>query len=254
MVVLQSLPTPKLPTPAAIFPTSRPAKKLEPADIAAPRRLKDGSIEKGFLELHRQFLARASAGPIGILFLGDSITQGWSTTGVDVWHKDFAADDPANFGIAGDRTQNLLWRIDNGELDRISPRVVVLLIGTNNTDYSWEEIARADEKIVREIRQKLPKSRLLLLGIFPREFSPADPVREKIRNVNIALSHMENGTSIRYLDIGNKFLSPTGTANMELLPDFLHPSKPGYQIWADAMRPLLHEMMQGAPLARPAID
>jgi len=226
------------------FPSSRPVKKLvlEPADLAAPRRLKNGSIEPGFLALHQQFLDRGRSGKIDLLFLGDSITQGWTTTGLEVWNKNFAADHPANFGISGDRTQNLLWRINNGEVDRINPRVVVLLIGTNNTDYPWEDIARADRKIVGEIRERLPGSKLLLLGIFPREFSPKDPVREKIRKVNRSLSQLDDGTSIRYLDIGNLFLTPAGAVNMELMPDFLHPNAAGYHVWADAMRPLLDEM------------
>jgi lysophospholipase L1-like esterase len=229
-----------------LLPTSRPSKRLvlEPADIPAPRHLRNGAVEPHFLSLHQQFLDRGGSGPVDLLFLGDSITQGWTTTGLEVWNNNFAADHPANFGIAGDRTQNLLWRIDNGELNHINPRVVVLLIGTNNTDYPWEDIARADTKIVEEIREKLPKSKLLLLAIFPREVSPKDPVREKIRKVNTVLSRLDDGTFIRYLNIGNIFLTSKDTVDMKRMPDFLHPNQSGYQMWADAMRPLLKEMQK----------
>jgi lysophospholipase L1-like esterase len=227
-------------------PTTKPA--VEPADEPAPKVGKDGAPQARFMQLHESFLKRGKDGKIGVLFLGDSITEGWNGRGKDVWTKTYGADDPANFGISGDRTEHVLWRIDNGELDGISPKVVVLMIGTNNIGYPADDIAKADVKIISEIHQKLPDTKVLVLGIFPRGSDPKDPktaaMREKIKTVNAVLSKLDDGSKTRYLDIGDKFLTPDGVLTKEIMPDFLHPNAKGYQIWADAMQPLLNEMMK----------
>jgi lysophospholipase L1-like esterase len=227
------------------------APTTEPADVAAPKRDKDGTIQKRFQQMHDQFLQRRTSGPIDLLFLGDSITEGWGTRGKDVWAKTYGDMNPANFGIGGDKTQHVLWRMDNGELDGINPKVLVLMIGTNNVPgntYSAEDILNADTKIVQEIRQKLPNTKILLLAIFPRGAKVTDPkvvpLREKIKEVNEGLAKLDDGSTIRYLDIGNKFLDGDGDLPKEIMPDALHPNAKGYQIWADAMGPLLAEMMK----------
>ncbi len=229
----------------AFAQTTKPAVPAtqEPADVAAPK-MKDGAIEPTFKKMHESFLKRGKEGKIGVLFLGDSITQGWSGKGKDVWDKTYTAYDAANFGIGGDRTQHVLWRIDNGELDGINPKVVVLMIGTNNISYPAEEIAKADIKIISEIHQKLPQTKVLVLGIFPRENLASNPRRAKIKEVNEALAKLDDGKLTRYLDIGSKFLTDDGTLTKEIMPDYLHPNAKGYQIWADAMQPLLDEMMK----------
>src|ERR1700683_5522093 len=112
------------------LPATQPAQSA--ADTAAPKLERNGQIEARFLRLHQEFLRRGAQGKIGVLFLGDSITELWNTTGRDVWARFYFNLYPANFGISGDQTQNVLWRIENGELDNINPKVVVLLIGTNN--------------------------------------------------------------------------------------------------------------------------
>jgi len=239
-------------TGAAAFadtPTTAPVKAPvkaapQPADVAAPKLGKDGAPQATFMKMHESFLKRGKDGKIGVLFLGDSITEGWAGKGKDVWTKTYGALDPANVGIGGDQTQHVLWRIDNGELDGISPRVVVLMIGTNNIGYPAEDIARADTKIVEEIHQKLPDTKLLLLGIFPRAAAASDPRRAKIKAVNAELAKLDDGSKTRYLDIGDKFLSPDGSLSKDIMPDYLHPNAKGYQIWADAMQPLLDEMMK----------
>lgn len=229
------------------MPATRPAVKLEPADIASPKT--DRNRDR-FLQKHREFLARGAQGKIGVLFLGDSITEGWNTRGKAVWDKYYAAMDAANFGISGDKTQHVLWRIDHGELDGISPKVVVLMIGTNNIAYPAEDILRADQKIVREIHQKLPDTKLLLLGIFPRGRDPQEPavaaMREKIKTVNEGLAKLDDGDKTRYLDLSDKFLAPDGTIPGDVMPDApaLHPDEKGYQIWAETMQPLLEQMMK----------
>jgi lysophospholipase L1-like esterase len=234
--------------PTAAAPTTAPVKQPpKPTDVASPKTDKTGAIEKGFAAKHEAFLKRGKEGKIGLLFLGDSITEGWGRA-KKVWEKSYGTDDVANFGIGGDRTEHVLWRIDNGELDGISPKVVVLMIGTNNIGAPKEQILAGVTKVVSEIHEKLPDTKLLLLGIFPRGADPADAkvatMREKIAFVNEHLSKLDDGKKTRYLDIGPKFLDPDGKLPKEIMPDYLHPNEKGYQIWADSMQPLLDEMMK----------
>ena len=221
----------------------------QPADIAAPKLGPDGKIEPKFAAKHAEFLRRDAQGNIGLVFLGDSITEGWFWDhNSEIWDAHFGKYNPVDFGIGGDQTQHVLWRIDQGELDGISPKVLVLLIGTNNIGYPAADILRADEKIVAEIHQKLPITRLLLLAIFPRGADPNDPhvadMREKIKFVNRGLAKLDDGDKTRFLDIGDKLMAPDGSLPKEIMPDALHVNHQGYQIWADAMQPLLNEMMK----------
>lgn len=203
-----------------------------------------------FLAAHEAFLKRGKEGPIGLLFIGDSITAGWPAVAKELWRKYYEAYHPANFGFGGDRTQSVLWRIENGELDGISPSVVVLLIGVNNG--SDPAVVGGVKKVVAEIHTKLPQSKLLLLGIFPRGGDPANPAwigrsRAFTAQVNKELATLDDGKKTRFLDIGGKFMDSQGLINKEIMPDGLHPALPGYQIWADAMQPLLQEMLNEEP-------
>jgi beta-glucosidase len=220
---------------------------MEPANLPAPK-MADGKIQPRFQQMHESFMKRRKEVPIGVLFLGDSITEGWSGRGKPTWDARYAKYSPANFGIGGDRTQHVLWRIQQGELDGIHPKVVVLMIGTNNSGYSAPAIARADFEIVSEIRRKLPKSKILLLGIFPRGEDPNNrnvaALRAKLKSVNAALARLDDGKNIRYLEIWDQFLQPDGVLSKDIMPDALHPNAKGYEIWADAMQPLLDEMMK----------
>src|SRR5437762_12515461 len=144
--------------------TSAPASRAAHPDPTVPV---PKANDARFMKLHESFLKRRAEGPIGLLFLGDSITMLW-TKAPDVWNKYYGKFQPANFGIGGDHTEHVLWRIENGELDGISPKVVVLMIGTNNTATNTaDEIADGDEKLVEEIRAKLADTKSVLLGIFP---------------------------------------------------------------------------------------
>ena len=216
---------------------------------AAPQDPSVAAVKPGdaFLKAHESFLQRIKEGPVGLLFIGDSITAGWRNA-QETWNKYYGKCSPANFGIGGDRTQHVLWRIENGELDGISPKVVVLMIGTNNTGGdSAEAIAKADIKIVQSIRAKLPKTKVLVLGVFPRgdrktgELSAT--AMPKIKEVNAALAKLDDGNTIRFLDITDKVLSG-GKIPADVMPDQLHPNAKGYQIWAEAMQPLLEQMMK----------
>jgi lysophospholipase L1-like esterase len=225
-------------------PSTTQSSLLQPADVPAPKLGRNGQLDAHFQKLHESFLLRRTQGPIGVLFLGDSITEGWSGRGRRVWDQYYANLDAANFGISGDRTQHVLWRIENGELDGISPKVVVLMIGTNNIGYPAEDILKADELIVHRIHEKLPDAKVLVLGIFPRGASADDPRRAKIKTVNAGLATLDDGNKTRFLDIGSKFLNDDGSLPRPIMPDFLHPSAAGYQIWADAMASLLDEMLK----------
>jgi lysophospholipase L1-like esterase len=201
-----------------------------------------------WLARHEAYVAEAKKGGIDLLFLGDSITDGWrwGNGGSRIWPQRFAPRHAANFGIGYDRIQNVLWRIENGELDHLSPRVVVLLIGTNNSGNedngqprnTTPEIIVGISNLVRQIQFRLPASKVLLLGLFPRG-EKTDPIREQVKAVNAGIARLDDGQHVRFLDLGDKFLAPDGTLSRELFPDLLHPNARGYQIWADALEPAL---------------
>jgi lysophospholipase L1-like esterase len=238
-------------TPAAA-PTSTPFPlPVQPPDVAAPKMdAKTGKENAGFMAAHQRFVATAKEGKAQLVFLGDSITAGWAGAGKDVWAKSFSQWTPANFGIGGDRTQHVLWRIENGELETIKPKAAVLMIGTNNTGGDTAEgIAKGVTKIVETIRKKQPDTKILLLAVFPRGEKPTTPEkanagRDKIKQVNAIIAKLDDKKNVFFLDIGDKFMQPDGTIAKDIMPDFLHLSPAGYQIWADAITPKLTELMK----------
>jgi lysophospholipase L1-like esterase len=215
--------------------TGMPACAQGP-DTVVPRP-RDGA----WMEVHRSFLVQAKKGHVDLLFLGDSITQGWHENGV--WRRFYAPRHAANFGIGGDRTQHVLWRIQNGELDGIEPKVTVLMIGTNNLSTGTpDEIALGIKAIVEETRRRVPKTHILLLGVFPRDPKPSS-TRDRLKSVNEKIARLDDGSHVRFLDIGKAFLNADGTISKEVMPDFLHLSAKGYGIWAEAMEPTLRSML-----------
>ncbi|MGA9450622.1 MAG: platelet-activating factor acetylhydrolase IB subunit [Verrucomicrobiia bacterium] len=205
-----------------------------------------------WIRRHEGFVQEAQKGGIDILFMGDSITDGWRARGSNVWNKFYAPRHAANFGIGGDRTQHVLWRMDHGELDGIHPKVVVLMIGTNNTGKednhktprnTVPEVAEGVQAVVNDIRARLPDSKILLLAIFPRG-TLADPQRAQVALINTLIAKLDDGRMVKFLDIGSKFLELDGTLPRSIMPDLLHPNAKGYQIWADAMEPTLDEMLR----------
>jgi lysophospholipase L1-like esterase len=196
-----------------------------------------------WLERHEQFLARARQGDVDLLWLGDSITDNWNSN-KGVYKKLFPDVKSANFGIGGDGTQHLLWRLQNGELEGIEPKIAVLLIGTNNVQWHQSaQIAAAIEKIVGTIRAKCPKTKVLLMGIFPRGDIPAtSPGHARIQEVNATISKLDDGRNVRYLDIRSKLTNPDGTLLEEAFIDKVHLSPKGFTIWAEAIKPLMEEM------------
>ncbi len=224
-----------------------PAVKLPPQapDVAAPKLGADGQPNAGFIKSHESFVATAKKGEAQLVFLGDSITAGWGRQS-NIWNAAFGKYKPANFGIGGDRTQHVLWRIQNGELDGIKPKAAVLMIGTNNSSTDPADgTARGIQKIIATIREKLPNTKILLLAVFPRGEKPTNnPGREKNNQVNAIIAKYADGKHVHFLDIGSKFLQPDGTLTKDIMPDLLHLSAAGYQIWADAITPKLAELMK----------
>ncbi len=201
--------------------------------------------EGNWIKRHESFNERVKQGNVDLIFIGDSITQAWETAGKEAWQKHFAHRNAVNLGIGGDRTQHVLWRLDNGNIEGIKPKLAVLMIGTNNSnrdDHTAEEIADGIKAIVAKLRAKLPETKILLLAIFPRGAMP-NPQREKNAKASQLASQAADGKMVHYLDIGPKFLSAEGTLDKEIMPDFLHLSPQGYQIWAEAIEAKVDELM-----------
>lgn len=229
-----------------------PAPKVD-ASAAIEKKDADGRFRK----MHESFLARGKAGPVGLLFIGDSITQGW-TKAPHVWEHYFAKYQPANFGIGGDQTQHVIWRIENGELDGLTPKVTVLMLGTNNTGaHTADEIVAADKKIVEMIRAKIPGTKVVVLAIFPRGArknaqgvitpeAAADGAKRQaiIEAANAQLAKLDDGKNVRFLDINHVFVGQDGKIPFAIMPDQLHPNAAGYQLWAEALMPTLTALMK----------
>ncbi len=208
--------------------------------------------DSGWIKRHESFVNQARAGGIDLLFLGDSITDFWRSRGSNVWHTYYGSRNAANFGISGDRTQHVLWRMDHGEVDGIKPKVVVLMIGTNNTGKERDgktirntapEAVEGVTAVVHELRAKLPESKILLLAIFPRG-DKTNPMRDELKEINLQLAMLADGKTVTFLDLGPRFLEADGTLSKEIMPDLLHPSAKGYQIWAESMEPTLAQMLK----------
>jgi lysophospholipase L1-like esterase len=199
--------------------------------------------DAGWVKRHEGFVALAKKGDAEILFMGDSITDGWR--GQKLWKQKYEPLKAVDFGIGGDQTQHVLWRIQNGECDGIKPKVIVLMIGTNNLGRnSPPEIAEGIAAILKEFRSRLPEAKILLLGVFPRTEKADDPVRKAIQAINREIAKLDDGRWIKYLDIGRQFLDADGNLPKDVMPDFLHPNAKGYKIWADAMDPTLQDMLK----------
>ncbi len=208
-----------------------------------------------FQSKHQANLEVAKKGDIDVLFMGDSITDFWRQesgviAGKPVLDKYFGQMKVANFGIAGDTTQGVLYRLQNGEGQGFSPKAVMLMIGTNNTGRNTAaEIAEGIGAIVLQMQKNFPKAKILLLAIFPRS-TANDPVRATIAEINSIISRLHDGDRVHYLDIGSKFLDADGNIPIDIMSDALHPSTKGYEIWAEAVKePLASLLKDSAPPA-----
>jgi lysophospholipase L1-like esterase len=187
----------------------------------------------------------AAAGEVDLVFVGDSITQGWEAAGADVWKKHYEDRKAINLGISGDRTEHVLWRLDNGNLEGITPKVAVVMIGTNNIGHGTHgnaEVLAGVQQVVRRIREVSPSTKVLLLDIFPRGFQFNED-RGRIAQINQALARMHDGVGVNYLPIGHVFLEDDGSISPGIMPDALHLTPEGYRRWARAMEPTLTKLL-----------
>lgn len=230
-------------TSVAATPLPVPNPKVAVTPVERP--------EPGCKARHARFNEISSKGEATLVFLGDSITQGWEGAGKVAWEKHWAPLGAANFGIGGDRTEHVLWRLENGNFDGLKPKLVVLMIGTNNTGHqnrngylcSAEQTAEGVKAIINKVQQKCPGTKVLLLGIFPRGADNNDAFRKQNAATNSLIRTYADDKSIYYMDLGEKFLQPDGTLSQEIMPDRLHLSPKGYEIWAEAIDGKVKELM-----------
>lgn len=196
-------------------------------------------------EMHAANVAEAAKGEAELVFQGDSITEAmrWSES----WKKTFGAYRHVIFGIGGDRTQNVLWRLDHGEVGKLKPKLVVLLIGTNSlgtTPDDVGDITRGVTAVVEKLRSSFPSAKVLVLGIFPREEKADAPVRATIAKINAALAKLADGKTVFVRDIGQVFLDADGTLSKTVSEDALHLTEEGYRRWSEALAPTVRELMR----------
>jgi lysophospholipase L1-like esterase len=206
-----------------------------PLSVIATKRSEDW-----WLTRHQQKLAERQAidQSIDMLFLGDSITHAWEVEGEEYWQQYFVPRKSLNLGYAGDRTEHLLWRIQNGEIDSLSPEWVVLLIGTNNAGHRHDEpenIGAGVKVILDELKLQLPQSKILLMAIFPRSRDNKKRMRKRVDATNKIIQGFTDQKHVLWLDINQQFLTEQGVLLESVMPDLLHLNRLQYEVWAKAI-------------------
>ncbi len=226
------------------------SERIAPADRPVPRD------DQNSLTAHAQLLDKAKQGRIDVFFVGDSIVRRWGATDYPEllanWTANFFGWNAANFGWGADKTQNILWRLEHGELDGVNPKVIVVLAGTNNVgnqpgaDAKIADIVGGVKAILAACRRKAPKATIVLTAIFPRNDNMA--VMPEIGRINRGIARLADGTRVRYLDVNDRLADADGVLREGMMHDRLHPTVKGYQVWADALKPILAELL-GPPAA-----
>tara|TARA_B110000495_G_C23015091_1_gene601013 strand:- start:184 stop:942 length:759 start_codon:yes stop_codon:yes gene_type:complete len=213
--------------------------------IPRPDQIWNNKGGETWMGRHEGIKATRSKKDVDLIFVGDSITHGWDTTGTGtkIWQQVYEPFNAVNMGFGGDRTEHVLWRFNDGELDGISPKVAVVMIGTNNwRANTFQEIAEGVKAVCEGLRTRLPKTKILLLAIFPRVSS--DPwAGANVVMANRLIEKLDDGKWINFLDIGSTYRDKKGRLPQTIMPDGLHPNEAGYEIWAEAIRPKLSELM-----------
>ena len=238
----------------AVMPALSLLGQQSPSPLPADQPV--SRTDQNSLTAHAQLLEKARKGGIDAYFEGDSITRRWGATDypdlLANWRQNFFGWNAADFGWGADLTQNILWRLEHGELDGVNPKVVVLLAGTNNVgrgvragteEAKIADVTKGIEAILRVIEEKAPRAAIILTAIFPRNDSMAAmPV---IQRINGNLSKLADGKKIRYLDVNDKLADLDGKLyeGMMNAGDKLHPTLKGYQVWADALKPVFTELL-----------
>ena len=216
----------------------------QPVELGNPSARK---AHEGYLQQVAD--VKAGKAKIDLLFIGDSITACWNGE-KKLFDQHYGRLGAAAFGVGGDQSQNVLWRLVHGEIEGLSPKVVVLLIGTNqmHDQFSVQDVIAGHAAIIKVLREKLPNTKILLLGVFPNKNVS---LLEKIRKTNAELAKLADGKNVRFLDFGDKLLDAQGQVTQETFVDGVHLTHQGYQIWAREMNPLLMEML-GVAASEPA--
>ncbi len=196
---------------------------------------------------HQAKIAERKAMPqVDLLMVGDSITHSWEASGRPVWDKFYSARNALNIGFSGDRTEHVIWRFQNGAIDDIKPKLAVVMIGTNNTGHRQEKAehtALGIQRILSELRTRLPETKILLLSVFPRDEQPTGKLRQINDTINKIIATYADDKHVWHLDVGNAFLDENGVLPKAIMPDSLHPQQEGYKLWANAMEPKIKELM-----------
>jgi beta-glucosidase len=213
---------------ASFFPT-----------VQTENRLRETSWKKRHIAIQKRMVSRISSKQgTSLLFIGDSITQGWGSN--LIWQRFYSPRGAVNAGIASDRVQHILWRVKHSRIDLLRPKMVVLLAGVNNLAIDKPTvIAGGIKQIADEIKRQSPNTDILILGVFPSGHEANDPRRIKIKAVNMNLKKLADGRHVHYLDIGSRFLEADGTLKKSTMFDYLHLTSKGYRIWAQAMEPTI---------------
>jgi lysophospholipase L1-like esterase len=249
-VVLSELSVAQPPPAAATNSETTPPRRRGfggPADQPSPRRDANSQLA------HEQLVEKAKKGGIDIYFEGDSITRRWGCSDPQYkdnlanWTTNFFGWNAANFGWGADSIQNILWRLENGELDGVNPKIIVLLAGINNVgtfpgdEAKIADITRGLKTIVKVCQEKAPNATIIITGLFPRNDNMA--VIPTINAINENIGRMADGKKIRYLNVNDKLADKDGKLFEGMSKDRLHPTVKGYQIWADGLKPIFTELL-----------
>ncbi len=201
-----------------------------------------------WVQRHELMNRQAKQGHIDLIYVGDSIVEHYNKQGKEVWEHYYANRNALNLGISGDRTEHVLWRLDHGNIDGITPKLAIVMIGQNNGGHNTaEEIAEGASAIIQKLRTKLPETKILLLGIFQRREKPT-PERAVLDKANDIISKLADGGHVFYMDINHIFVQPDGTIPRSLMYDFEHPTPLGHRVWAEAIEAKVAELMGDKPV------
>lgn len=218
----------------------------KPMSIQAQVQTDEWAV-KWWMPRHEQKLqVKNKMEQVDLVFLGDSITHAWDNAGQKIWKQKYAPRNALNIGFSGDRTESVLWRLQNGAVDGIDPKLLVLMIGTNNTGHRQdapEDTALGIKHILELLKDKLPNTKVLLLAIFPRGATVNDPLRKINDGINHIIKDYHDGDRVHYLDINHIFLNEKGELSQSVMKDLLHPNKDQYKIWAEEIEPSISKLM-----------
>jgi len=226
------------------------AETVPPAGGAAPvvkAVTPDDRLKEGWWQSrHETRLSATNRASAKLVFIGDSITQGFEGGGKAVWAKYYAPRNALNLGYSGDRTEHVLWRLDHGEVDGTAPRLAVVMLGTNNTGHRMdkpEDIAAGMRLVLERLRAKLPETKVLVLAIFPRGEPATDRMRVNNDQANALIAKLADNERVFFLDLNKSMLDADGKLPRDIMPDLLHPNGKGYTLWAESMEPTLAKLL-----------